>query len=284
MSGGIPKSFPWPAVYTGFDARKALPVAGGSVALTATSTPFWAKATYSDEPKEWGSGPLGDFIKDQIAFAKVVWDATRPGGWFALNLGDTRANTGGAGGDVARAGQRIYRQDRSHGIVGQQWCMVPEECALAIRTWTDWQLTGKVIWDKGRPVHTDNSLFHLARNRRPGLQHEFIYLFWKPGGDQTWNTAPLAEVNAKGDIWRVTPSTDRPPRAKRSDDVKPWPNQLASRLVRVLSNAGDVVLDPCAGYGTTARVANFLDRKGMAFDLYWGTEPWPMELTAEEVA
>ena len=301
-------------MYRGFDARFELP-AMDPVDLTVTSTPYLWRSKYSDATDEFGAGSLDRFIHDQRNLAANIWDATRPGGWYVLNLGDSRSNTGGAGGDISAAGKRVYRQGE-HGLTGQQWIGVPWRSALAIQSGTGWRLTGEIIWDKGRPVRSDNSAFHLNRNRRPGLSHEFLFMFWKPEGPQTWNadvltgmaydpdagaiTAILDRYKAKlgrwhnkdeadaarrvraaaaktqiGSVWRISPSTKRPSSAETSDDTKAFPLEIPDRFIRLLTNPGDLVLDPCAGYGTTGLAALENDRRAMMFDLYCGTHDWP---------
>ena len=45
------------------------------------------------------------------------------------------------------------------------------------------------------------------------------------------------------------------------------PEQLLGRIIRASSHAGDVVLDPFGGSGTTLAVAKKLDRRFVGFEL-----------------
>jgi DNA modification methylase len=45
------------------------------------------------------------------------------------------------------------------------------------------------------------------------------------------------------------------------------PEQLLGRIVRACSNAGETVLDPFGGSGTTLTVAKKLDRRFLGFEL-----------------
>ena len=61
-------------------------------------------------------------------------------------------------------------------------------------------------------------------------------------------------------VWQLPPSSDRRHPA-------PFPEALAERVVSYYSFRGDVVLDPFAGSGTTARAAHRLARRSVAVDV-----------------
>ena len=61
-------------------------------------------------------------------------------------------------------------------------------------------------------------------------------------------------------VWQLPPSSDRRHPA-------PFPEALAERVVSYYSFRGDVVLDPFAGSGTTARAAYRLGRRSVAVDV-----------------
>lgn len=273
----------WPPVYQLNDARIALPSdfrrAGYKIQLVAESTPYLWKRKYTDgdQHAEWGGWSLEHFIADQIEHARQVWRVVANWGWFVLNLGDTRSNTGGAGGDANAAGQRVYRPGDIH-LEGAQQIGVPWRVATAIQERTDWRLQGYVVWNKKRPVRTDNSAHHFQRNRRPGNQHEFVFMFTKPGHaakQPYFDSTYLDQIGVRGDVWDIATTTTRPPWASESDDTPPWPDELVKRLVLTLTKPGDRVADFVAGYGTTARVADELGRIGYAFDPFTYTETWP---------
>lgn len=70
-----------------------------------------------------------------------------------------------------------------------------------------------------------------------------------------------AYENGHSDIWSINtvPSAD--------PHYAMFPPKLVERCVRVASQVGDLVLDPFSGSGTTAIVAEGLNRKGIGFDI-----------------
>ena len=69
-----------------------------------------------------------------------------------------------------------------------------------------------------------------------------------------------AEWGSRG-IWKI-PSVDR------NDDAAPrFPDELAARIVRMLTDPGQLVLDPFVGTGTTTAVAHLLERRWIGIDV-----------------
>jgi site-specific DNA-methyltransferase (adenine-specific) len=63
-------------------------------------------------------------------------------------------------------------------------------------------------------------------------------------------------------VWDLAPV---PPRSV--DHPAPYPEDLPHRLIRMLTNEGDAVLDPFNGAGATTKAAFDLGRLGVGFDL-----------------
>lgn len=61
-------------------------------------------------------------------------------------------------------------------------------------------------------------------------------------------------------IWKVSAERDR-------EHPFPFPSEIPSRLIKLYSYAGDTILDPFAGSGTTLKAARALGRAGVGFEL-----------------
>lgn len=89
-------------------------------------------------------------------------------------------------------------------------------------------------------------------------EFEYLYVFWK-AGEYTIDRRKLTskewkEWGSRG-IWYIKS-------VSRNDDHEAkFPAELASKVIRLYSEAGDIVLDPFMGSGTTAIEACKLDRK-----------------------
>ena len=125
--------------------------------------------------------------------------------------------------------------------------------------------SGLYLYDK-RVWHKDpcwaNSRWH-SNSYRAVDEFEHIYVFWKPGiveydrarlADHEW-----AEWGSRG-VWQI--------RSVRQNDrhEAEFPEELASRVIRLFSPSGGVVIDPFVGSGTTTAVAKNLGRQWLGID------------------
>ncbi|WP_366524734.1 DNA methyltransferase [Nannocystis sp.] len=83
-----------------------------SVHSVITSPPYWRKRRYlpTDHPdadKEIGQEPSpGEFLATLLSITDELWRVVRDDGTIWVNLGDTAAGSGGAGGDYNEGGDR----------------------------------------------------------------------------------------------------------------------------------------------------------------------------------
>ena len=96
-----------------------------------------------------------------------------------------------------------------------------------------------------------NSQWHSSSYRSVS-EFEHLYFFWKPGETvidrNRLKASEWAEWGSRG-IWNI-----RSVRANRDHEAQ-FPVELAERVIRLLTEEGDLVLDPFMGSGTTAIAA-----------------------------
>jgi len=102
-----------------------------------------------------------------------------------------------------------------------------------------------------------NSQWH-SNSYRSVSEFEHLYFFWKPGETvidrNRLNASEWSEWGSRG-IWNI-----RSVRANKDHEAQ-FPLELAERVIRLLTEEGDLVLDPFMGSGTTAIAALNCSRK-----------------------
>lgn len=240
-------------------AATLLPLMDGSVQCVATSPPYFGQRRYGDLEREIGTGSLYVYLDELLTVGAELYRVLADDGVVWLNLADTRAGSGGAGGDW-RAGKRGAARRWRPGPTGLpkgDACLVPQRVALAFQAELGFLVRSWITWDKAQCRPED-----LVRARRPGESAETIIMLTK-GGPYRFYADRLAE---RGNVWHIPP-------ARSSRHLAPWPSALVEQMVLSASEPGEVVLDPFSGSHTTARVADQLGRIGVGIELYLGTAP-----------
>jgi len=254
------------------DAR-TIPIATGTVQAVITSPPYWGRRSYGDDTRELGTEDLHTYIATLAGVFDEVARVLRPDGVAWLNIGDTAAGSGGAGGDYndggGKASKRKYRQGRPTIATGdvdllgdpvtvemarQSWCDVPGQVGLELRR-RGWLVRSTIVWDKGR--RRPEPLGHV---RRPGEASERILMLTRSMGYR-FHHERLVEP---GDVWHFPPGSSGPAHEA------PFPDELVRRCLTPSTDPGDLVLDPFCGSSTTIRVSRACGRRAVGLDLYAG--------------
>lgn len=234
------------------DARDMSAVPDNSVALVATSPPYFAGKAYEEDLTS-GRSPAS-YLEYLEMLHSVFAEAARtlePGGRMAVN--------------VANLGRRPYRSLSADvtRILADELGLLPvgeivwvkAEGATGVCSWGSWcspsaptlrDVTERIlVAAKGR----FNRAVHWNKRRELGLP-------WEADIERDEFMA------ATLDTWYI-----RPESAKRIGHPAPFPVPLVERLLRLYTYRGDVVLDPFMGSGTTAVAAVRTGRRWVGYEL-----------------
>lgn len=120
-----------------------------------------------------------------------------------------------------------------------------------IRTFAPtWQLRQEVVWDR-RCAFAFNARMFAPSDER-------IYWLVRDLDDFRWNQ----ESSGMLTVWQMPPPSDA-----QGEHPCPYPEALPKRCILATSDAGDTVLDPFMGSGTTLRAAKDLGRKAIGIEI-----------------
>jgi modification methylase len=250
------------------DARDLSFVSTESVHFVCTSPPYGSLKEYPDHPGQLGNIASYDKFLDEM---DSVWaECLRvlvPGGRVACVVGDVCISRRKAG--------------RHH--------VLPLSADLQVRA-------RKLGFDNLTPIRwlkVANINLEASRSARylgkPNLPNgvvkndiEHILFFRKPGGYRK----PTPEMERQSFIstedyakWFAPVWTDVTGQLRR-DHPAPYPIEVPRRLIRMFSFAGDIVVDPFAGTGTTALAAGQTGRNSISVEI----EPGYLDLIEQRLA
>ncbi len=213
------------------DVRERLRgMAEESVQVIFTSPPYWSLRDYGvagqiglesvPDCLGWATGaPCGEcFVCHMVEVFRECWRVLRDDGTLWVNLGDSYAGSGGAGGDYAegglKAGQPTFegtgkrtrqssRRDKAEvavrvpGVAAlkpKDLCGIPWRVALAMQA-DGWYLRMDNIWSKPNPMPE-------SVTDRPTKSHEYIFLFSK-SKKYYYDQDAIREAYAEGSLPRA---------------------------------------------------------------------------------
>jgi len=228
------------------NAQKALPEFVGRVALAVTSPPYHNAISYEshqeDREANYRVRAKIDYADDYLVLMDRVWTECwhmlRPGGYLAVNVGS-----------VLDAGFHFP---------------LPQDIeAQLVNATVPWEFIRSILWNKVTAgVKRAGSVIQhkLPGYWYPNIMTEHIIIVRKPGG------TPVVNLDVPPEWWEnVWDLAPQPPRT--IDHPAPFPEDLPHRLIRMLTNEGDAVLDPFNGAGATSKAAYDLGRIALGFDL-----------------
>ncbi|HEX9258730.1 MAG TPA: site-specific DNA-methyltransferase [Acidimicrobiales bacterium] len=234
------------------DARDMGGVADASVALVVTSPPYFAGKTYEEALGQ--DGIPGTYVEYLDLLTEVFAECARtlePGGRIAVN--------------VANLGRKPFRSLASDVIT-----ILQDRLGLLLR--------GEIVWQKGRGAGGSCAWGSYRSPANPSLRDltERVVIAGKGRFDRAQSRAQRARrglpceptvtadefLEATLDVWELPPES-----ATRVDHPAPFPVELPQRLIELYTYAGDLVLDPFLGSGSTAVAAVRTGRHYTGYDV-----------------
>ena len=280
------------------DCRAVLPTLGAdSVQCCVTSPPYFGLRDYGHADQIGLEATSDEFVTALVDVFREVRRVLRDDGVLWLNLGDSYARGGcGARDPVrwpkqARNDHMATHTKRYTGLKPKDMVGIPWMVAFALRA-DGWYLRSDIIWHKPNPMPE-------SVTDRPTSAHEHVFLLTKQER-YFYDAAAIAEPSGQSSLSRLTQDvasqtgsaranggakTNGPMRAVggemrnarsvwtiatqpyRGAHFATMPPALVERCILAGSRQGDVVLDPFGGAGTTALVADRLQRRSVSTEI-----------------
>lgn len=238
------------------DARGMHSLLPESAHLVLTSPPYWTLKRY--EEAEGQLGHVGDY-DEFLAELSQVWhrcfDVLVPGGRLICVVGDVCLSR---------------RQNDGRHTVVPLHASIQELCRKI-----GFDNLAPIIWHKiaNAAYEVSGGGGFLGKPYEPNSviknDIEYILMFRKPGGYRKPTAAKrlLSVISSENyqnwnqQIWTGLTG------ASTKDHPAPYPVELAERLIRMFSFAGDVVVDPFSGSGTNAVAAARTGRHSIGYEI-----------------
>jgi len=236
------------------DARDLSFLRDESIHLILTSPPYWSLKRYEENPDQLGH--IEDYERFLGEIEKTLQHCHRllvPGGRLVCVVGD------------------VCLSRRKYG----RHLVMPLHADLAVKCRKiGFDNLNPIIWHKisNANYEVSNGTKFLGKPYEPNAiiknDIEFILMQRKPGGYRKPSDKQRADSRMTKDeykswfrqFWTI-------PGESTKNHPAPFPFELAYRIVRMFSFAGDTVLDPFCGTGTTSLAALKSGRNSIGIDV-----------------
>lgn len=241
----------WHKIIIG-DSRWMKEVPDESVHLIVTSPPYW-------QLKDYGNGKqigFNDTYEEYINNLNLVWNechrVLHKGCRLCINIGDQFARSVYYGRyKIIPIRTEIIKFCESNGF----------------------DYMGAIIWQKVTTCNTTGGAtvmgsYPYPRNGIIKLDYEFILIFKKYGNPPEVNREIKEQSRLTDEEWkRYFTGHWSFPGEKQDKHLAMFPEELPTRLIKMFSFAGETILDPFFGSGTTSLAAKRLGRNSIGYEI-----------------
>lgn len=265
----------------------------GSVYCCVTSPPYFGLRDYGVDGQIGLESSVDAYVSRLVAVFREVRRVLRDDGTLWLNLGDSWGGSGKGRNANGEHGAKCSDKQKTNagaitGVISKskeeskQLLGIPWRVAFALQS-DGWILRQDIIWHKPNPmpesvkdrcVKSHEYMFLFAKQPRyyfETIKEPAAYAGQRRGGSKNryeQNAAGcdsrIYDTRTKRSVWTVQPAK------KRRGEVKhfaTFPPDLITPCITASCPLGGTVLDPFAGSGTTARVANRFGRNAISIEL-----------------
>lgn len=238
------------------DARQMRSISSESVHLVLTSPPYWTLKKYDEVHGQLGHvGGYDEFVAELRSVWQRCFDLLVPGGRLVCVVGDVCLSR--------------KQNDGRHTVVPLH-ASIQELCRNI-----GFDNLAPIIWHKiaNAVYEVSGGGGFLGKPYEPNSviknDIEYILMFRKPGGYRKPTAAKrlLSVISSENyqswfqQIWTGLTG------ASTKEHPAPYPLELAERLIRMFSFAGDIVVDPFSGSGTNSIAAARTGRHSIGYEI-----------------
>lgn len=271
------REVPWPAPYNHTkhhfrrgDARDLSWIPDSSVHLVVTSPPYWTLKEYAPGTPD----QMGHFEDYEHFLSELdrVWKECKRvlvgGGRICCVIGDVCI--------PRKRGGRHY--------------LVPLHADIQVRARKiGLDCLQPIFWHKianGATEVEGNGAGFYGKPYQPGaiIKNDIEYILFLRKGGEYRTTPPIQKAlsmltKEEMKTWQKSIWSDLPGASTRDGHPAPYPIEVAERLIKMFSFAGDTVLDPFAGTGSTSQAAIISGRNSIANEI----EPAYIEIARQRI-
>ena len=269
---------------------------GIKVQTCVTSPPYFGLRDYGHEGQIGLEATVAEYVDAIVDVFDHVWDLLADDGTAWLNLGDSYYNYRPGKGQslvkqtIANTEQDLpqncaRRGNRQEGLKEKDLIGIPWRVAFALQA-KGWYLRQDIIWNKPNPMPesvrdrcTKNHEYIFLMSKKP--KYYFDNESIKEPVKEDWGTRDRSEGKYHNEGSGLSPHSGLEKSYETANKRSVWtvttkpfkgahfavyPPELIEPCIMAGSRVGDIVLDPFMGSGTTAAVAQRLNR------LYLGCE------------
>lgn len=222
-----------------------------------TSPPYWSLRNYHIDGQIGLEETVEEYLQRLVTVFDEVRRVLRDDGTLWLNIGDsyTSGNRTWRAPDKKNPVRAMnLRPPTPDGLKPKDLIGVPWRLAMALQE-SGWYLRADIIWNK--PNCQPESV-----KDRPTRSHEYVFLFSK-NERYVYNADAVRGPNDRNlrTVWDINTQ------AYSGAHFATFPPQLVEPCLSLGSSAGDLILDPFIGSGTTGSVALQMDRRFVGVEL-----------------